>query len=270
MRPEDDLALASQIMVWAGIRHLPVVRDDALVGVISERDILRHEAKVGAKEGARDRVESAMSTPVEVVDIDSDLSDASAKMLDRRIGCLPVVKDDRLVGIITTQDILGHQARRRYPAAAWPAHAEDVMTGAPKTAGPGENLLDVVARMRRERVRHLPVVDEQMHVVGMLSDRDVRAAVGDPRRAAAGDAEAAAQVRFMKVADAMSTPALVGRQDEPLPEIARHFLDWRVGALPIVDAQERLVGIVSYLDVLDAVYAHYWDMPSKDAQALIT
>ena len=40
-RPEDDLGLAGQIMAWAGVRHLPVIRTGKVVGVISERDLLR-------------------------------------------------------------------------------------------------------------------------------------------------------------------------------------------------------------------------------------
>jgi CBS domain-containing protein len=268
IRPEDDLALASQVMLWAGIRHLPVVRGGALVGVLSERDILRHEAKVGGREGSRARVEAAMSAPAEVVEIDTELAEAAARMLDREIGCLPVVREGRLVGIITGRDVLGYQARRRSPpsSAPWPARARDVMTVGPTVVREDDDLLDAVGRMLKRGVRHLPVVDGEGRVVGMLSDRDVRTAVGDPTRADAGDAAEGRRMKTMKVSHAMTAPPLVAREGETLPAIARHFLDWRVGALPVLDAEERLVGIISYLDLLDRVYSHFWDVAGKGGE----
>src|SRR5436190_13844377 len=97
VRPDDDLSLASQIMLWAGIRHLPVVRDGTIVGLLSEGDILRHEAKLGARKGTRAPVKDAMSSTVETVDIDADVSEAAARMLDRGISSLPVVSGGRLL-----------------------------------------------------------------------------------------------------------------------------------------------------------------------------
>jgi CBS-domain-containing membrane protein len=257
IRPEDDLALASQVMLWAGIRHLPVVREGVVVGVLSGGDILRHEAKVGGREGARARIAEAMSSPAEVIDMEADLSEAAARMLDGGIGCLPVVQGNRLRGIITSADILGYQARRRVPGSSWPAQARDVMTVAPMVAEDNEDLLEAVALMLKLGVRHLPVVDSEGRVVGMLSDRDVRSAVGDPSELALSDEEAPERLRTMKVSQAMSAPALTVRQEEPLAAVTRHFLDWRVGALPVLDDQDKVVGIISYLDMLDRVYAHF-------------
>jgi CBS domain-containing protein len=266
IRPDDDLALASQIMLWAGIRHLPVVRDGTLMGVLSERDILRHQAMTGAREGARSPVADAMSTPAEVVDIDADVAEAAARMLDREIGCLPVVHGERLLGIITSRDILGYEARRRFPpsTAQWPARARDIMTARPQVAREDDMLLDAVSRMVQYGVRHLPVVDGEDRAVGILSDRDVRTAIGDPTRAA--DRDQATDIRTMKVAHVMTSPALLAHADEALPMVARNFLQWRVGALPVVDEQEKVVGIISYLDLLDAVYSHFWDAAGKTGE----
>jgi acetoin utilization protein AcuB len=260
IRPDDDLALASQVMLWAGIRHLPVIREGALVGLLSEGDILRHEARVGGREGARSRVDAAMSSPAEVVDMDAEISEAAALMLDREIGCLPVVHGRRLRGIVTRGDILGYQVRHRSPLATtlWPARAMDVMTAAPVVVREDDDLLDAVARMLKRGVRHLPVIDGEGRVVGMLSDRDVRSAVGDPTRVDLEDV--GGRIESLKVSHAMTAPPLVARQDEPLPAIARHFLDWRVGALPVLDDEDHIVGIISYLDLLDRVYSHFWDV----------
>ena len=60
--------------------------------------------------------------------------------------------------------------------------ARMLMTRAPTTAAADDHLLDAAARMAERNVRHLPIVDGDRHVVGILSDRDVRTAVGDSSR----------------------------------------------------------------------------------------
>ena len=55
VQQDDDLALAREVMAWGDVRHLPVIGGDALVGVISERDLLRRYAEVGRVGGRATR-----------------------------------------------------------------------------------------------------------------------------------------------------------------------------------------------------------------------
>jgi CBS domain-containing protein len=251
---DDELALASQMMLWAGVRHLPVTRRGQVHGVISEGDILRLEAKAGEREGARRVVGDAMSAPAEVIGPDAELADATERMLERRIDCLPVVEGERLVGIVTTTDILALQSRRRRGSLqAGPVVAADIMTRVPVSARPEDDLTFAITSMARHGVRHLPVVSDGWRVVGMLSDRDVRDAVGDPSRVRE-QLHRGVHLSPMKVAEVMTAPAIVAPQGEPLLSLAATLLERRVGALPIVAEHGRLVGIVSYVDVLVALY----------------
>jgi CBS domain-containing protein len=109
VRPEDSVALAAQIMLWSGVRHLPVVRDGEVVGVVSERDLLRRGSAVGGKAAARDPVERVMSTPALTIDADKPLVTAVWLMSGRKLGCLPVVGPNGLCGIVTTTDIVRQQ-----------------------------------------------------------------------------------------------------------------------------------------------------------------
>lgn len=248
VREDDDLALASQVMLWAGVRHLPVLHGGHIVGVISQGDILRHEAQAGEQEGARHPVEAAMSQPAEVIPPEADLGEAAERMLQRRIDCLPVVQAGRLIGIITTTDLLRVQAKRRRAVfVTGPVVAADVMTRVPVTVRSDDPLTAAIARMAEHGIRHLPVVDEASRVIGILSDRDIRTAVGEPSRMR----ERLRRAGFtLRVSDAMTSPAMVAPQGEPLLELASALLDKRIGALPVVDDDGRLVGIVSYVDVL--------------------
>ena len=122
------------------------------------------------------------------------------------------------------------------------------MTHAPVTAAADDNLLDAIARMEDRNVRHLPVVDGERHVVGMLSDRDVRTVVGDAAWPLRPD-DARVRIHSLRVGDAMTRDAFVVGQDAPFAEVAKVFTDQRVGAVPVVDEADRLVGIISYVDV---------------------
>jgi len=126
--------------------------------------------------------------------------------------------------------------------------ARMLMTHVPATAAADDNLFDAAARMADRNVRHLPVIDGERHVVGMLSDRDVRSLVGDSSRPLRPD-DAKVRLRSLRVGDAMTRDAFVVRQDAPFAEVAKVFTDQKVGAVPVVDDADRLVGIISYVDV---------------------
>jgi acetoin utilization protein AcuB len=123
-----------------------------------------------------------------------------------------------------------------------------VMTREPFTAAPDEPLLDAAARMSERRVRHLPVVDAEGRVLGVLSDRDVRTALGGIARGA--DRLVPPRLQLLEVAAAMTRGPITARPETPLMDVAAIFVDHRIGALPVVDAERRLLGIVSYIDVL--------------------
>jgi CBS domain-containing protein len=123
-----------------------------------------------------------------------------------------------------------------------------LMTRAPATTAVDDSLIDAAARMAERNVRHLPVVDGDRHVVGMLSDRDVRMSFGDSSRSLR-PSDALVRLHSLHVADVMTRDAFVVRQDAPFAEVVRVFTDQRVGAVPVVDEADRLVGIISYVDV---------------------
>jgi len=110
----DELSLANDIMRLGRIRHLPVVDGHQLVGIISERDLFRSSLAQALGYGHRDtremmknlRIKDIMVAQVITVTPETALWDAVKMMVDHKIGCLPVVEQDRLVGLITETDIL--------------------------------------------------------------------------------------------------------------------------------------------------------------------
>ncbi len=104
LNESDDLALAEQILRLGGIRHLPVVRDQKLVGLLTQRDLLRAMAtQVPKTTPARDVM---LKEPVTVRPTTS-LVQAARTMLASKFGCLPVCDEGHvLVGIITESDFV--------------------------------------------------------------------------------------------------------------------------------------------------------------------
>jgi CBS domain-containing membrane protein len=110
----DTLDLADDIMTLERIRHLPVLDEGRVVGVVSQRDLFRSAlaAALGYGEKAQKRllrtirVKEVMSEPAITVSPEAPVTEATRLMLDRKIGCLPVVDGHSLVGIVTETDVL--------------------------------------------------------------------------------------------------------------------------------------------------------------------
>jgi len=261
---DDDVSQALQIMLWRGLRHLPVLRAGRLVGIVSERDILagRLEGESLWEESPR-RVADVMTIPAEQIHPNQDLEDAAGVMAVRKIGCLPVVEAGQVIGLVTAIDLLAHTAQCPVPQPAEPdTRVGELMTRSLLAAHPDDRLVDAAATMMQQGTRHLPVVDTLNRVVGMLSDRDVRTAVGNPLEAeTAREQGQPRRVLALRVADAMTPEPHALSPETPLAEAVACLLDERFGALPIVDDDDRLLGIVSYVDVLRALAAG-WEQPT--------
>lgn len=111
----DHLDLASDIMALARIRHMPVVRDGRLVGILSQRDLFRgavssvlHFRPAAEREWlGKIRVAEVMTADVVAAEPEWPIRRAVETMLERRIGCLPVVDGDgRVVGVLSETDCL--------------------------------------------------------------------------------------------------------------------------------------------------------------------
>jgi CBS domain-containing protein/gamma-glutamylcysteine synthetase len=107
MRPDDLVDLAASLMEWVHIRHVPVEDEKGqLVGLISHRALLRLFTRTSSSDRAPVTVREIMlADPITVCSTTPTL-EAIEIMRSKKIGCLPVVDDGHLVGIVTSYDFL--------------------------------------------------------------------------------------------------------------------------------------------------------------------
>jgi len=241
---DDDVELALQIMAWGEVRHLPVVDHAKVVGVVSERDLLKSR-------GDNPLVVAVMTAPPQVAGPGDDVEEAAARMLRERLGCLPVVANGALVGIVTVTDVLTARVSPAAPREIERVTVGEAMTRNPLTVSPEDGFVDAVAAMSARNVRHVPVVDGDRRVIGIVSDRDARLAVGDVMVRDPGDGPV--RIGLLRVRDVMSPDPIVVEESTSLLEASSCLRSKKIGALPVVDRAGRIVGILSYVDVLDEV-----------------
>lgn len=125
----------------------------------------------------------------------------------------------------------------------------EIMTRDVTTAAPGMTLEEAAEMLARRRLRAMPVIDDEGHVLGMLTDRLLisrllpaleRADAGGP--AAGGDA--AGEVR-----DIMERTVMCVKEDEPLANVVRLMLDREIERLPVV-REGQLVGFLTRGDII--------------------
>lgn len=120
----DNLLMVDNLMAERHLRHLPVVEDRDLVGVVSQRDLFKASMSSTMGYGQKGHhaflhtvwVKEIMTDPVITVSPDAAVSEAADLMLSKGIGCLPVVEGDALVGIVTKTDLLRHLRALSTPA----------------------------------------------------------------------------------------------------------------------------------------------------------
>lgn len=114
IEPEHSIGIALARMRRGGFRRLPVVRDGELIGIVTDRDLrLAMNSPFVMREGWYDNylmehieVRTCMTENPITIGPDADLVEAVRLLKDNKIGGVPVVKDDELVGILTETDLL--------------------------------------------------------------------------------------------------------------------------------------------------------------------
>ncbi|MFC5139775.1 HPP family protein [Actinomycetospora rhizophila] len=266
VRPDTTIERARYLLTENRFSALPVVDGRyRLVGIVSTIDLLRADSSPRSPETVGD-----VMTP----DPLSLAPDATVRVIAHRLRhygelrVMPIVEGGRggmLAGVVSRGDLLTpepaggplgrfRQRLRRRDPREWRPWAEGGIRTGPTAADIMTPVGDVVdltedmpvataaAVMRERRVTAMPVLDADGHVLGILSEADL---VPDTL---SGDRARPAHT----VGDAMTREVTCVRDTCPVPELAHSLAANRRRTLPVLDADDRMVGIVSRGDVLRA------------------
>jgi len=233
---------AVSILLERNISGLPVTAEGRLAGMLSERDLLR---VVHKNEYLPGQVGDHMTAEVVSFDVDDSLSAISMRLVRSAFRRVPVLLHKRtLAGIITRRDLIRIYRDRLYPPMpSGPRESgpgpliEDVMRPGLLTVKPDAPLAEAMDIIIRRHVTGLPVVDEQMMLLGIITEKDVLNYCVHPFPPDAA------------VAAFMTTHVVAFDRSTDLNLVCECLIEKDFHRVPIVD-QGKLVGIISRSDIL--------------------
>lgn len=115
----DTLSLAEDLMTMKRIRHLPVLEDGLLAGIVTQRDLFHAGLSTAMGFGSKAKkefmrtvlVKEVMTEAVVTIPAEAEVAEAARLMLEKKIGCLPVVSKGQLVGLVSESDLARLAAR---------------------------------------------------------------------------------------------------------------------------------------------------------------
>jgi CBS-domain-containing membrane protein/PII-like signaling protein len=283
------IAEVANLLLARGYRALPVLdADDKVVGMISDGDLLQlaglkvrlglqgdlspavlrqQFAELAQQEGTAG---DYMTTPAVTVAVDAPIREAVQRMLDRHLKRLPVVEETgRLAGLVTRIEVL-RLADYNLPASSRTkrqlsgATISELMETSVPTVAPTATLNQVLSAMEESHQRRVLVVDDELRVLGMITDGDIleRSRQGDSpgllsrlRSAVSGEPATtiALPERDETAVNLMSMPVTTVDVDAPLFEALDQMLWYGYKRLPVVDKERRLVGLLGRASLLRAL-----------------
>jgi acetoin utilization protein AcuB len=125
----------------------------------------------------------------------------------------------------------------------------DLMTVNPTTVKVTDSLTTVIGRMKREGCRQMPVTDDKRHLVGIVTDRDVRMAVQMPTITEALAKDQVEILRRLSAESVMTANPITTEPDASAYAVAAALATYKFGAMPVVE-NGLLIGIISVTDYL--------------------
>ncbi|MHC4743614.1 MAG: CBS domain-containing protein [Planctomycetota bacterium] len=242
VRRDKSVYEAIGTMVKQRVSGLPVVDDTGMVGIISEKDVLRLLYDIEFLQGA---VEDYMTKDVVTFDEDDSLADICACLANNNFRRVPILHEGRLAGIISRADIirtynlafrLQSRAEQRSRRKKGPLAGDVMMRGllTVRRQTPVCVAMEILATMN---VTGLPVVDRDMNLVGIVTEKDMLRLLKNPHP------------KLGRTGDFMTEDVISFNQDDSLFDICDCLIHNNFRRVPILD-QGKLIGIVSRADLI--------------------
>ena len=242
---DQNLSDALKLLRKHNVSRLPVTNNKELVGIISERDIADKlgSSKYESMPASRLHISSVMVKDVFTVPETMQLDEVARLMLENGIGSVPVMNDDKMVGIVSKADFVTLAVGIAFDKIT----VKEIMTKDLTVVSPTERLVHARRQMKEYHVGRLPVVDDEK-IVGMVTSKDLMRAFIDFRKKVPEKYQKS-QIKEVLVEDIMSSNPTFTSKDTTISEVAKIMMETGYNGLPVVEG-EKVVGIITQTDIL--------------------
>ena len=242
---DQNLSDALKLLRKHNVSRLPVTNNKELVGIISERDIANKlgSSKYESMPASRLHISSVMVKDVFTVPKTMQLEDVAKLMLDNGIGSVPVMDDEKMVGIVSKADFVTLATGIAFDKIT----VKEIMSKKLVTVSPTERIVHARRQMLEAHVGRVPVVDDD-ELVGMITSKDLMRAFIDFRKKVPEKYQKS-QIKELLVEDIMSLNPTFTSKDATISEVAKVMMDTGYNGLPVVEG-ENVVGIITQTDIL--------------------
>jgi CBS domain-containing protein len=240
---EKDCSIyeAIRILVEHRISGLPVVDDRKIVGIITEKDVLQLVVRERHLPGP---VEAYMTRQVVAFDEEEDVATIWSCLVGNSFRRVPILRGGNLTGIISRTDLLRDRIGDfgpRSPRRSWQGlegpSVREVMTAGLITTTPGSSVADAAQTLLDNEITGLPVVDNAMNLLGILSEKDILKLLDN------GPAQP------WRVLDVMTFNVTSFDADDSLYDVCECLARNSFRRVPVL-GRGKLVGIVSRADLI--------------------
>jgi CBS domain-containing protein len=245
---DQNLSDALKLLRKHNVSRLPVTNNKELVGIISERDIANKlgSSKYESMPASRLHISSVMVKDVFTVPKTMQLEDVAKLMLDNGIGSVPVMDDEKMVGIVSKADFVTLATGIAFDKIT----VKEIMSKKLVTVSPTERIVHARRQMLEAHVGRVPVVDDG-ELVGMITSKDLMRAFIDFRKKVPEKYQKS-QIKELLVEDIMSTKPTFVSKDMSITEVSELIMETGYNGLPVVEDGE-VVGIITQTDILKLI-----------------
>ena len=242
---DQNLSDALKLLRKHNVSRLPVTNNKELVGIISERDIANKlgSSKYESMPASRLHISSVMVKDVFTVPETMQLADVAKLMLDEGIGSVPVMCEDKMVGIVSKADFVTLAVGIAFDKIT----VKEIMSKDLTVVSPTERLVHARRLMIESHVGRLPVVEDD-ELVGMITSKDLMRAFIDFRKNVPEKYQKS-QIKEVLVEDIMSTNPQYVSKDMSISDVSNIMIETGYNGLPVVDEGD-VVGIITQTDIL--------------------
>lgn len=242
---DQNLSDALKLLRKNNVSRLPVTNNKELVGIISERDIANKlgSSKYENMPASRLHISSVMVKDVFTVPQTMQLGDVAKLMLEKGIGSVPVMDDDKMVGIVSKADFVTLAVGIAFDKIT----VKELMAKDIKFVSPTERLIHARRVMLEAHVGRLPVIEDEK-LVGMITSKDLMRAFIDFKKNVP-EKHQKSQIKEVIVEDIMSSNPVVTSRDATISEVSKIMMETGYNGLPVVE-DGKVVGIITQTDIL--------------------